>query len=180
MSVYTRTGDDGFTSHPHYGRISKSSAEINAEGKFDEAIVAVGSTLVELKKNTAFGALSAQVRHAQNRLFAAAFGLYDSNALTNPISEYDIELLERWIDEISSHLPLLHSFVLPGGSEPSIRLHTARVAVRALERACRVCEDSSGPLEPLVTSYLNRLSDFFFVAARYALLLEGLQEDDLE
>lgn len=180
MSIYTRKGDDGFTSHPKYGRISKSSTEIEVEGKFDEAIVTIGFALVELERHSSLSALVEPVLLAQRRLFPAGFGLFDASATDDPIVAADVADLEQSIDEMSALLPPLRSFVIPGGSEASARLHKARVAVRSLERACHVCEEKCGPIEPLVSSYLNRLSDFFFTVARYALHLEGLSEDDVK
>lgn len=178
MSIYTRTGDDGFTSHLKYGRVSKSSPEIEVEGRFDEAVVAIGSALVEIRQHDALSSLIEPIALNQNRLFSAGFGLFDAAASSSPVTQTDIDHLEGFIDATTLGLPALQSFIIPGGSEASIRLHSARVAIRALERSCHACEKTCGPIEPLVAAYLNRLSDFFFVAARQALNLEGLPEVD--
>ena len=185
MKIYTRTGDDGTTSHLDAGRISKGSLEIEVSGQFDSAIAMIGFAReacvrrqrMDQPNEKKWAPLVNALTHAQQRLFTAAACLYDSAATQNPISEKDIIALEEEIDAFSAHLPELDSFILPGGSEVNARLNLARCSVREAERvSVRAVEEMhhhGKDLNLTSVAYLNRLSDALFVYGRYALLIAG-------
>ena len=181
--IYTRTGDQGQTSHLRQGRISKGSIEIEVSGQFDNSISMIGfareaifrKQMMDQIRQRQWSGLVKSLTHAQQRLFTAAACLYDAAATQNPISEKDIIDLENSIDRYSERLPDLDSFILAGGSEINARLNLARCAVREAERVCvRALDefhDNGKDLNLTSIAYLNRLSDALFVYGRYALLI---------
>lgn len=181
--IYTRTGDQGQTSHLRQGRISKGSIEIEVSGQFDNSISMIGfareaifrKQRMDQIRQRQWSGLVKSLTHAQQRLFTAAACLYDAAATQNPISEKDIINLENSIDRYSERLPDLDSFILAGGSEINARLNLARCAVREAERVCvRALDefhDNGKDLNLTSIAYLNRLSDALFVYGRYALLI---------
>lgn len=160
--IYTKTGDDGTTGLVDGSRTSKSGALVAAIGEVDEANSLIGVAAVH-----ADGALLQQLRVIQNDLFDLGADLATPpNTYEGELRIVDsqVERLEHEIDAMNEHVPPLTSFVLPGGSVLAAHLHVARAAVRRAERAAVAAEGAS----PLVRAYLNRLSDWLFVACRAA------------
>lgn len=177
--IYTRTGDDGDTrlAGPH--RVSKTHSRVEAYGTIDELNAHMGLAIAALDQAESLQRLRSQCLRLQNELFNAGTMLAvlpaDRRDDTPCVSQLDIERLEQEIDAMNRHCPNLRSFVLPGGSELSARLHVARTVCRRAERlivAARVDED----IDAVVACYINRLSDWLFVAARYSLVLADLPE----
>ena len=170
--IYTRTGDDGTTGLVDGSRRPKSSPRMAAIGDVDEANSAIGLAAA------AFG----EGREAE-ALFRIQNDLFDLGAdLATPAGESEdfapsemvlrvvagqVAWLESAIDDATAQLEPLTSFILPGGSEDAARLHLARAIVRRAERAVVALEDSE-PVNPQALAYINRLSDYLFVAARLA------------
>jgi cob(I)alamin adenosyltransferase len=167
--IYTRTGDDGTTSLGDMSRARKTDARLAAYADTDEANSAIG---VAVTMGQLPAAISALLVRIQNELFDVGADL------CNPVSaqpefpplrvEQDyVDRLERACDEYNAELPVLRSFVLPGGTPASALLHVARTVVRRAERstwaAMEVYADS---MNPLTAQYLNRLSDLLFILAR--------------
>ena len=170
--IYTRTGDDGTTGLVDGSRRPKSSPRMAAIGDVDEANSAIGLAAA------AFG----EGREAE-ALFRIQNDLFDLGAdLATPAGESEdfapsemvlrvvagqVAWLESAIDDATAQLEPLTSFILPGGSEDAARLHLARAIVRRAERAVVALADSE-PVNPQALAYINRLSDYLFVAARLA------------
>lgn len=169
--IYTRTGDDGTTGLVAGARRLKSDLRVEAYGTVDETNATVGLA----RLHTAGGELDGMLGRIQNDLFDLGADLAtpetDEPLRHEPLRvvEEQVLRLEREIDTLNAHLSPLRSFVLPGGTAAAAALHLARTVSRRAERlvvalAARPEERVSSP----AIKYLNRLSDFFFVAARYA------------
>ena len=169
--VYTKTGDSGKTSLVGGQKVLKSNIRINAFGEIDELNSVVGICVEELKMlNLDFSKLINTLHSVQNDLFNLGTILatepQDMTSNMPRISEEDIEVLENEIDFANEDLPILHSFVLPGGSKINAFFHLARTICRRCERVCCNLYETE-KIDKVVISYLNRLSDAFFVWSRF-------------
>lgn len=164
--IYTRGGDKGHTSLGDGSRVSKSSLRIEVIGTIDESNAVLGCAVLH-----APGDLQQNLRRIQNDLFDLGADLCIPENKTGKqalrIGVPHITWLETQIDEATSALQPLTSFILPGGSAFSCMLHWARTVVRRAERLACALNDQE-PLNPKVVEYLNRLSDLLFVMARMA------------
>ncbi|TDT33637.1 cob(I)alamin adenosyltransferase [Naumannella halotolerans] len=186
--IYTRTGDGGSTGLVDSTRVSKTDPRLGAIGDVDEANASIGLAL-------AIGGLEVEVERAlgliQNELF-------DLGAdLATPLADDDTETalrivpdsvarLEALCDRFGAGLPVLRSFILPGGRPVGAQLHLARTIVRRAERSVWAAieahgsgSDDSGPgngISPLPAIYLNRLSDLLFVLVR---VVNGADQETL-
>lgn len=141
--------------------MSKAAPLVAAIGDIDEANCAIGVALVSLGSNT----LCSELTLIQNELFDLGADLATPGEIEGAlrITADQVARLEAGIDRLNADLAPLTSFVLPGGAPGAAALHLARAIVRRAERAAV----ASGSASALVLAYLNRLSDFLFVAARY-------------
>jgi len=173
MRIYTKTGDDGTTGLLGGGRVSKHHARIAALGDLDELNAAIGLCMVGLS-----GELLNELTQIQNALFECgaevAVGKDFAKAPAS-LSDEDVRALEKSMDKMTTVLPELTAFVLPGGSELAARLHMARAVCRRGERSLWALQASSG-VRPIITTYLNRLSDWLFVVARWANHASGMAD----
>ncbi len=168
--IYTRTGDTGETALGDGTRVAKHSLRVAAYGTVDETNATVG-----LARLHAAGETDAALARIQNDLFDLGAdlcrpGLSQDAAAQHPplrVTDGQVERLEREIDEMNAGLRPLRSFVLPGGTALSAHLHLCRTVCR---RAERLAVELAGTEEvnPAAVKYLNRLSDWFFVASRVA------------
>ncbi|MCH9643841.1 MAG: cob(I)yrinic acid a,c-diamide adenosyltransferase [Gammaproteobacteria bacterium] len=174
--VYTKTGDDGSTSLAANRRVRKDSDRIAVIGNVDELNSAVGFAAQAMKDHSELGALHDQCLVRQQQLFnlgAQLCVMLDDRREDTPlIVAENINALETEIDSMNKSLPKLKSFILPGGGEVAVRLHLARAVCRRAERSC-VALGHEEPLDGVEIPYLNRLSDWLFVAARYAAHMES-------
>ncbi len=172
--IYTRTGDDGTTGLVDGSRVSKSSALMQAIGDVDEANSAIGLAVIALGDQP----MAAALTRIQNDLFdlgadlATPAGMDEAGGDPFAPSEMVLRIvpsqvarLEREIDALNAHLAPLRSFILPGGSAEAAALHLARAISRRAERSA-VGASETQPLNPAALAYVNRLSDFLFVASR--------------
>jgi len=172
--IYTRTGDDGTTSLGDASRAAKTDPRLAAYADVDEANCAIGAAVT-------LGGLPAEITsllvQLQNELFDVGADLCNpvSPAAEPPpypplrISEEYVTRLEQACDRFNEGLPVLRSFVLPGGSAGAAALHTARAVVRRAERSAWAAIEAHGQaVSPLPARYLNRLSDLLFILARRA------------
>lgn len=172
--IYTRAGDTGETSLGDGSRVPKLDCRIGAFGAVDELNSALG---VALASADLPDALRTPLERIQNDLFdvgadlCVPFGITDRLRVEQPA----IDRLETLCDEFNADLPALKSFVLPGGTEAAARLHVARTTCRRAERDALLADADTG-INPLVLAYLNRLSDFLFIAARAANAASGRDE----
>jgi cob(I)alamin adenosyltransferase len=163
--IYTRAGDRGETSLGDGSRVPKLDCRIAAFGTVDELNSLLGLAVA--------GGLPPEldtvVRRVQNELFdvgadiSVPFGIGDRLRVT----QEQIDALEADCDRFNAKLPMLKSFVLPGGTEAAARLHVARATCRRAERDALEASEQL-ELNPLVLTYLNRLSDLLFILARTA------------
>ncbi len=171
--IYTRTGDDGTTALGTGERRAKHDLRIEAYGTIDEANSAVGLARVAMAFDAVCAKLDAMLLCIQNDLFDFGADLCmppGAKGEKEPlrIVQSQVDRLEREIDALNAELAPLRSFVLPGGSPAAAALHLARTITRRAERLLVALaeapgEDVGGP----ALRYINRLSDFLFVAARY-------------
>jgi cob(I)alamin adenosyltransferase len=180
LKIYTRGGDGGETSLFGGGRVGKGHRRIEAIGDVDELNATLGWTLREVGD----ARVRERLESVQHDLFSIGAELAAPAAQpgrekpeTPGLPEGRTTELERWIDEAQAELPPLTAFILPGGCAAAAALHLARTVCRRAERSVvRLSESES--LDPVVITYLNRLSDLLFVLARGENRRAGL--DDVE
>ncbi len=168
--IYTRTGDDGSTGLVDGSRLSKDDVRVRAYGDVDETNSVIGLVRLHLENRQ----LDDMLSRIQNDLFDLGADLATPLPKEGEAdSEYALRMvdtqstrLEEELDTLNADLEPLTSFVLPGGSPPAAYLHQARTVCRRAERVC-VALAAEQPINPAALTYLNRLSDFLFVAARW-------------
>ena len=171
--IYTRTGDKGETALGTGKRVQKYDLRIEAYGTVDETNACVGVARLH-----ASGELDQMLARVQNDLFDLGADLCvpedgsEIAAKALRIAQAQVDRLEHEIDAMNAKLSPLRSFVLPGGSAAAAHLHVARTVCRRAERLIVKLATSEAVGESAV-KYANRLSDFLFVAARFANLAEG-------
>jgi cob(I)alamin adenosyltransferase len=170
--IYTRTGDDGTTGLVNGERRLKSDRRVVCFGTVDETNAAIGVARLHVDE---FPDLDLMLIGIQNDLFDLGADLAtpasDEPAGVEPlrITAGQVERIEKEIDFLNRNLEPLRSFVLPGGSAAAAYLHLARTICRRAEReAVALAADPAERVGPEAVRYLNRLSDFLFVAARWA------------
>jgi cob(I)alamin adenosyltransferase len=168
--IYTRTGDGGETALGNGARVKKYDARVEAYGTVDETNATVG-----LARLHAAGEMAARLAAIQNDLFDLGADLCRPEMEKDATAEYpplriidrQVDRLEAEIDAMNKALSPLRSFVLPGGTARAAHLHLCRTVSRRAERLT-VELAAAEPVNPAAAKYLNRLSDWFFVAARVA------------
>ncbi|MCI8997776.1 MAG: cob(I)yrinic acid a,c-diamide adenosyltransferase [Muribaculaceae bacterium] len=164
--LYTRTGDAGTTSLVNGTRVPKNSPRVNAYGTIDELNAHIGL----LQAQTAFldNFVNETLLRVNNLLFNIGAYLADGSEGAVPmLTDDDVTALENAIDTLDSMVPQLRQFVLPGGSVGASQAHVARTICRRAERDILTLSDSGAVVSSLVTTYINRLSDYLFILARY-------------
>ncbi|HEX9160371.1 MAG TPA: cob(I)yrinic acid a,c-diamide adenosyltransferase [Thermoanaerobaculia bacterium] len=170
MKIYTRTGDTGETSLFGGSRVPKNDPRIEAYGTVDELNAFVGAARAVWQDSP----IDAQLAAVQSDLFD--IGALLSSPGSSRFKGADpsrVGDLERAIDDMERELAPLKSFILPGGSIAASQLHIARTVCRRAERLVVALGDDSASA---TITYLNRLSDFLFVAARFANLRNGVND----
>jgi cob(I)alamin adenosyltransferase len=172
MKIYTKTGDKGTSGLIGNTRTSKDDIRLEAYGTIDELNSFIGLLLAEgLDAND-----NAFVSDIQHRLFnIGSYLATDQSAVKTPpslpVSESVILDVERQIDQISAQLPQINKFVLPGGNKTSALSHVCRTVCRRAERNI-VRVSHSYEVHPILITYVNRLSDYFFILARKCCLTD--------
>ncbi len=165
MKIYTRKGDQGQTSLIGGTRVPKYHLRIEAYGTVDE----LNSYLGLLRDEQIDQKLIHEIVNIQDRLFTMGSILAadpeKSKMQLPPLSQEDIDRLERGIDEMNEELPEMRNFVLPGGHPLVGHCHVARCICRRTERLVLQLNEEN-PVDPLVLPFLNRLSDYLFVLSR--------------
>lgn len=197
--IYTKTGDSGTTSLVGGERVKKNNIRVEAYGALDELMSHIGAIYsdkgcddevkgqliaVQRKLFDIGGYLATPVKegpqpavaHTSDKASqpADSFAPNDAAAMPQPknLSPGDILKLEGWLDALNEQTPEINSFVLPGGCELSAKAHVARTVCRRAER-CVISLAEAEYVAPIVISYLNRLSDYLFVLARYFNFISG-------
>ena len=166
--IYTKTGDKGKTSLIGGTKVFKSDIRIETYGTVDELNSYIGLvtdyTPDEHQRNI--------LKTVQDRLFVIGSSLAcdpekETGMHIPDLNEQDILLLEKEIDSMHSRLPVMKHFILPGGHAAVSSTHIARCVCRRTERLCVNMQQHELFIEPLIVKYLNRLSDYLFVLARF-------------
>src|ERR1700742_2920968 len=169
--IYTRTGDDGSTALANGARAPKTDSRLAAYADVEEANCAIG---VAIALGQPGPELTTLLTRIQNELFDVGADLANPIADNPPypplrINDGYIEALEQACDRYNDDLPVLRSFVLPGGTPAAALLHTARTVTRRAERSAWAARAEHGEtVNPLAARYLNRLSDLLFILGRQA------------
>lgn len=182
MKIYTKTGDKGETSLYGGNRVSKASARVESYGNIDELNAFIGIAKSHIKHEELLGHLK-KIQFDLFTVGSEAATPADKLLLANGksrlpiiISEIEIEELEKWMDIFEEQLQPLQYFILPGGGKSATFLHAARTICRRAERSLVFLNESEEVRSELI-QYLNRLSDYLFVAARYVSKLENQPEE---
>lgn len=168
QKIYTKTGDLGKTSLIGGTKVPKSHIRIEAYGTVDELNSHIGLLGDYLADENMKGIL----KEIQDRLFTIGSSMAcdpDREPLMKipDLKEEDIQKLEQEIDRMNDILPPMKSFILPGGHLSISQAHVCRCVCRRAERLCVNLTEHAVFIEPLIIKYLNRLSDYLFMAARY-------------
>lgn len=173
MKIYTRTGDKGETSLFSGQRISKCDPFIEALGTIDECNSVLGTAKSFLPEAENFNIIRNQIEIIQHALFdlGAAVATPRTSSEANKIDKtrFDqdaIQVLEKWIDEMDAQLPPLKTFILPSGHPAASFTHLARSVCRRAERTVIPLNKHADVADAIVI-YLNRLSDYLFILARF-------------
>lgn len=192
VKIYTKTGDSGTTSLFGGKRLSKNETRIEAYGQVDELNSLIGVLITDinysssersesrsLRRNSPQGRIINKLLRIQKELFvlgADLASLYDLKTRVPRIKKPLITSLEQEIDSWDKNLPKLRNFILPGGSKAGSQLHLARSIARRAERAIAALS-SKEKINRNAQIYINRLSDWLFVLARYVNKLENQKEN---
>ncbi|MGG9961329.1 cob(I)yrinic acid a,c-diamide adenosyltransferase [Ferruginibacter sp. SUN106] len=177
FKIYTKTGDLGKTSLIGGTKVAKSHIRIESYGTVDELNSYIGLVIDNITDEPS----RITLKEIQDRLFTIGSSLAcdpDKEPLMKipDLKEEDIVLLENEIDRMNEILPAMKSFILPGGHVAISTAHITRCVCRRAERLCVNMQQHDLFVEPLVIKYLNRLSDYLFVLARYIGHLLGVGE----
>jgi cob(I)alamin adenosyltransferase len=167
MKIYTKKGDAGETGLFGNVRVPKDDHRIRTYGTVDELNATLGLALSEPGVPTD---ISTRIRRLQGELFQLGAELATPRSKSVPtalIEESHVLEMEKEIDEMESRMPALQTFILPGGIRLSSLLHLSRTVSRRAERQLAGLHRAE-PCRPVVLQYVNRLSDYLFVTARYA------------
>lgn len=174
MNIYTKTGDKGKTSLVGGARVSKDDPRVNAYGNVDELI----SHIALIRADTFGSPYHENLRRIQANLMLVAAHLAADEHGAGKLKQFEnveIEFLESQIDEMVAALPEQIAFILPERPRVAAECHIARTVCRRAERSCIALLYESR-VEPGV-KYLNRLSDYLFVYARYLAMINGIPDD---
>lgn len=176
MKIYTKTGDQGKTSLADGQRLDKSDSVIGAIGSLDELNAQLGVLLASLNSVS----FQSELKNIQQKVFVigSLVAGYEEKKIPvkQRIKKSDVEILEKNIDKLELEVPPLQNFILPGGGVSAAHCHLARAICRRAERELLAVKDKIF-LNKDVLIYLNRLSDFLFVLARWFAKKSGLEEN---
>lgn len=168
IKIYTKTGDAGKTSLIGGTKVAKSHIRIDSYGTIDELNSFIGMVRDQFNDGHSKDVL----KEIQDRLFTIGSSLAcdpEREPLMKipDLKEDDISFLEKEIDKMNEILPPMKNFILPGGHLAVSTTHVARCVCRRAERICVAMQENNDFIDMLVLKYLNRLSDYLFVLARY-------------
>ncbi|MGN6616596.1 MAG: cob(I)yrinic acid a,c-diamide adenosyltransferase [Ilyomonas sp.] len=168
LKIYTKTGDAGKTSLIGGTKVPKNHVRIESYGTVDELNSFIGFVADQLDDET----IKNNLKEIQDRLFTIGSSLAcdpakETGLKIPDLKESDIQFLEKEIDKMNEVLPVMKNFILPGGHPAVSSAHIARCVCRRAERICVAIQEENMFIEPIVIKYLNRLSDYLFMLARY-------------
>ncbi len=174
MKIYTRTGDKGYTSLMGGTRVLKSDPRVDTYAAVDELNSTIGLALAFLPASK-FQHIKKELKKIQSELFDIGSYLSDPHPLiAPPIANRSLDF-EKLIDKLTTDLPPLKNFILPGGSRTGAQLHICRTHARRAERKI-VALSQKESIDNSIIIYLNRLSDLFFTLTRYVNNKEKIKE----
>ena len=175
MKIYTKTGDKGQTGLIG-GRTDKDDIRVEVYGTIDEVNSFIGKAITELDP-AKFSDIVADLETIQHELFDCGGDLANvSNRRVYKMTDEAIEALEQRIDALAEEGPVLERFILPGGTPAAATIHIARTITRRAERLAVTLSKTQEDVPEVVQRYLNRLSDYLFVAARVANVRENVPD----
>jgi len=168
IKIYTKTGDAGKTSLIGGTKVPKSHIRIESYGTIDELNSFIGMVRDQIDEENSKNVL----KEIQDRLFTIGSSLAcdpekEPSMKIPDLKEEDVRFLETQIDQMNEVLPAMKNFILPGGHLAVSTAHVARCVCRRAERICVAMQENEDFIDVLVLKYLNRLSDYLFVLARY-------------
>ena len=182
MKIYTKTGDKGETSLYGGTRVSKAAARVESYGTLDELNAFIGLAKAEISDEKVLN----QLQKIQFDLFTVGSEAATptdklilangKNRLDLMISEEEISELEHWMDDLDAELEPLQFFILPSGGKAAASVHVCRTVCRRAERTM-VYLNETEEVRPELIKYLNRLSDYLFILARYISKISGEKEE---
>ena len=182
MKIYTKTGDKGETSLYGGTRVSKAAARVESYGTLDELNAFIGLAKAEISDEKVLN----QLQKIQFDLFTVGseaatptdkmFLANGKSRLDLLISEEEITELELWMDDFDAELEPLKFFILPSGGKAAATVHACRTVCRRAERSMVFLSETE-EVRPELIKYLNRLSDYLFILARYISKISGEKED---
>lgn len=178
LKIYTKTGDKGTTSLIGGTKVSKNHIRIESYGTIDELNSFIGLCIDSMSHIKS----KASLKEIQDRLFTIGSSLAcdpDKEPLMKlpDLKESDIAFLESEIDSMNDVLPIMKNFILPGGATSVSNLHVARCVCRRAERICVAMQENDLYIDAIVIKYINRLSDYLFVLARF--IAQELQVEEI-
>ncbi len=176
MKIYTKKGDKGETSILGGKRTCKCCLEMKAIGEVDELNAVLGMLVEDLDDK--FNAEKKKLINIQKCLFVIGANIASVQTYLKKVPKLrnlEIKKLENWIDAMEKNLPILKTFIIPGGSEESAWSHLARAVCRRAERAV-IGLSKKYKIDTAIKKYLNRLSDCLFVLGRWLNKKQGVEE----
>lgn len=186
--LYTRTGDRGTTALVGGTRVAKNSPRVSAYGSVDELNAHIGLLHAHVCGVTGAGEDAALLMRVNSLMFNLGAYLATPSPMLGPdepvpsdlkgpsVEEADLEALEHAIDRLDGSVPPQRTFILPGGTIAASVAHVTRTVCRRAERDVLTLADTGAYVHPMVTRYLNRLSDYLFILARSLNHLAGVQD----
>lgn len=174
MKIYTKTGDKGTTSLFGGKKVTKDDIQIESYGTVDELNSNIGVALSLVTDES----ITDHLKRVQAILFDIGSHLASDGTSEDYLPELKEEIvdaLESEMDRMDMELNPLKTFILPGGNQSIAQIHICRTVCRRAERRV-VALSQVGSISPLIIKYLNRLSDYFFVCARFQAKLDGIDE----
>ncbi|MFN2457401.1 MAG: cob(I)yrinic acid a,c-diamide adenosyltransferase [Chitinophagaceae bacterium] len=177
IKIYTKTGDKGTTALIGGTKVPKSHIRIESYGTIDELNSWIGVVADSIEDSST----KTTLKEVQDRLFTIGSSLAcdpdkETKLKIPDLLETDVAYLESEIDRMNAVLPEMKAFILPGGSPAVSFTHVARCVCRRAERTCVAMQMENMEVEPLVLKYLNRLSDYLFIVARFINHLQDGEE----
>lgn len=176
--IYTRTGDTGMTSLVGGRRVKKNDVKVEAYGSVDTLNSYIGLLYADCRVKMPQEILTT-LRLISNKLFnLGAYLASDHGAGEAPrgLTYAHVEILEHAIDAMDAFVPPLNTFILPGGAHAACHAHVARSLCREAERRIIALDQAGDPVAPIALNFVNRLSDYLFMLARYINVLTETPE----
>lgn len=178
--IVTHLGDRGETYLVNKEKVSKASRRVKAYGDVDELNSCIGMVRSIITQSQKYEEINNILKEVQEHLFLLGAELAHPKPPDDypKLQEKHLKFIEKWCETINNQLPFLKEFILPAGSFISSLLHFTRTVARRAERSI-VHLNEKEHLRNIVIKYINRLSDLFFILARYTNKLDNVKEEEI-